>query len=166
MRFRVFNLLGLWCRQRFLQSKLIALIVCFGAFADVESAVKSQYDRCLEATSLKYLDGIYCIRAPGFRLFNPDGLLLDLSVERNRMEQFLAPAISVKETYAIQSFQVLSEERVRCVVLYTTRAVLPNRLTGKLDEFLMRTKCVDDWLRTKKGWLLSQTRVIEQDYQR
>ena len=145
----------------------LPILLCGNAvFADVRAEIAKEYLRSTEATSLKYLDGVYSIRAPKFQLFNAENLDLDLRVERTRWEAVIQPAVQVKEKVDIKSLQQLSPDRVQCDVTYLTKLVVVNQLTGNEDEQILTTGCRDLWVLLKGRWRLLSTHVTQQEFNR
>lgn len=136
------------------------------AAADGRAEILKQYHRATEATKLKFIDGVHSIRAPKFRLYNQEGMPLDLGVERTREEQFLAPALEVDEKVVLKSFDQLSHDRAVCIAVFTTTLITLDRLTNKELKQVLITKMKDEWTLTPKGWRLLTSQVAEQDFQR
>lgn len=136
------------------------------AVAAPQDEIKRAYFRSTNATKMKYLDGVYCIRSPQFQLTSQEGMRLDLKVERTRWEQVLLAAVSVDEKVDILSFRQPQPGRAQCKVRYTTRLVNVDPLTDKEVTQVLVTDCLDEWSSTSRGWLLTSTKVTEQDFKR
>jgi len=144
---------------------LSTLVPCAGA--DVREMILREYERSTQATELKYLDGVYCIRAPGFRLLTIEGLVLDPRVERMRLEQFLGPALSVREQIYLESLEMKSGDEAVCTITCTTNLTTFNRVTGRKESQVLVTRSRDDWvLLAKQRWRLRVSQILSQDYKR
>ncbi|MBT9588005.1 hypothetical protein IV102_32010 [bacterium] len=126
------------------------------AGADPRSDIAAAYGRSSRAMALKYVDGILSIRAPGYQLFDTDGVMRDNSVERSRLAFFLGSGLRVEEDTQILTFQ--QEGTVaRAKVRYQTRLLQKERWLH------LETVCQDEWALLGGRWLLRRTKMVSQD---
>lgn len=128
--------------------------------------IESLYRKTSVAAELKYLDGIFARRAPGFVAFNPEGGRVDLSAERVVFERLLEPAISVKLETTLVKFEQLGPDRVRCEVREKLVVMLPESGSRKSDTLVLQSSSLDDWVKTRYGWRQVATRVQRQNLKR
>lgn len=143
---------------------IIALLLTTAALPDDRAKVEQAYRRSNRAMSLKYIDGVFSIQSPQFKLIDPEGAQLDPVVQRGRLEQMLSTALRVEEESKILTFDS-ANGRAHCQVSYRTRLhrVDPGSLKPTVVE--IRTLCQDDWIKAGVDWLLILSKVTQQESQ-
>lgn len=123
-------------------------------------AIQASYDKTCEAAGLKFIDGVWSVRTRDFKAFDPAGNSVNLDFERDRYQRLLAPALSVKKTAKILSFEQLDDSNVSCSVqeVYVVEYTAP----GKPVKVVWESRSQDRWLKTKRGWRISESRVTHQ----
>ena len=137
------------------------ILLCSGlVWADPRALISQAYVRSNRAMELKFPDGVYSIRSPKYRLLDPDGVQLDMEIERSRLEQLLRPALKVEEQSKILTFRQQGD-KAHCLVRYVTTIRGLNKVNLRFD-----TDCEDDWVLLGSGWKLDRTVVTKQELSR
>ena len=127
-------------------------------------AIETAYNRAAEAASLKFLHGMVGGRAPGFQGYGVDGKRVDSRAERAGLERLILPALSVKETSRILSFQQIDANHVTCQVQDVLEITRVDRAKKTPMLLIVDTTSKDEWIRTAKGWKQISNRVARQSF--
>lgn len=141
-------------------------LACVAFASDPRGEINSAYQRSSRAMGLKYRAGVYSIRAPGFKLFNPDGDPVDLDLESAALANLFAPALEIRETPKILKFQMLGPDKAVCEVSVEAICHMVKRRQEGTYDLRMRTVCRDTWTRVQQKWMLSESRVLAQELKR
>jgi hypothetical protein len=141
---------------------LFLAVIHAAAAAPLNEELKAAYRKATRATKLRYLDGIYSIRAPEFELLDLEGKRVNLQTEKNRQRVHLATAVSAEESATLVSAQRLSPTTARSIVDYRAQYRLLDGVSPKPVLRVIEARCADEWVRRDNEWLLTRTRVLSQ----
>ena len=130
--------------------------------ADARKAIEAAYQKAAEAARLKFIDGIFSVRAPIFSGYGANGQRVDPAKERALLEQLLIPALSIKETTRIVSFRQDSGASATCKVQDVLEIVTHNPTSRQPILMVLKTDSTDEWALTSKGWRQTTNRVHKQ----
>ena len=144
------------------RSIFAVLLLTAAVWAGPREEIARAYFRSSQAMSLKFVDGVHSLRGRNYELIDPESVKVTESIERSRLESFLARALEVEETSVIKKFE-LSGETAHCLVHYHTRLRLVDEKLRKPYDLILDTDCQDLWKRERTGWKIQQNRVLRQD---
>lgn len=104
------------------------LVVCLSflltgiAPADPRQEIEKAYSRLSHAWSLKFVDGIWSVRSPNFRLIDAEGVFVSEGLELRRVESLLATCLKITDKIQILEYRRLSKEAVVCQARYLAQA--------------------------------------------
>lgn len=146
-----------WCCYAFAASP---------ACGEPRNEIETAYSHTYKAAALKYRLGMHGHRSADFKAFDADGLEIDPKAEQAWLSLLLQQALTVKESGAIVRFVQLTDAAAECEVLDTIEATtVPDARKQTKSRVVIKTRSVDKWRRTDKGWKQISCRVIDQSYQ-
>ena len=146
-------------------SWLFAASCLQSAFAaeSTKQLIQAAYQKAALAAEYKYVDGMLCNRADEFQLLTAQGMLVDLTAERQRFLRFLEPASRVHLETKILGFD--SEPKgtaVLCAVYQVMQTQTFDPATGTNKILALKTYSRDYWLRKNGQWQLVRSAVVQQ----
>jgi hypothetical protein len=124
--------------------------------------VEQAYEKSSTATSFRFLDGMYSVRALKFTAFGPHGKPVDLRHEREAMARILANSLSATEKVDITSFKQINASHVECLVHDMTQFLMTEPGTEKRRIVTLDTTSRDRWALVEGRWRQQQTNVVHQ----
>lgn len=149
----------------------IPLLLCASSglqagYADevAHKAIRAEYERASKAAALKYVDGIFSVRARNYQAFGVNGKVVDPKRERTSLERLVEPAISVTEKSEVVTFKDKDATHITCQVHDVMRIVMPAPQPRPPSELVIDTQCTDEWQKIGNTWKQTTNRVLHQTY--
>ncbi len=146
-------------------STLLLLALWAPALAVPRAEIEAAYASTYKAAALKYRAGMMAYRSADFKAYDLDGYPMNPIDEKTWLADFLAKAVSLRESGVIGNFRLLSEDEAECEVVDTIEAeIFSNVQKTQLQRVKLTTRSKDRWRWTERGWRQVSCRLIEQDY--
>ncbi len=145
-----------------LRTAALAFLLGLAASASPLPEIRQMYARLSAAAEIKYVDALFSLQAPDFEAFSPDHQRVDLSLQHDRYEQLLRPALVCALTTEVLAFR--EEPKVAiCRVRQSLRWEQVDPGAHKLIVRTVETLADDYWVRRKVGWRIRACQVLSQE---
>lgn len=126
-----------------------------------QKEIEKLYERLSVSAQLKFVDGLFCLQAPNFQAYTADHRSVDLSMQKERYESLLSPALTCRHKTDITAFK-----RVRGGVLCQVHQLLQweqvDGATRKLISRTVDTRAEDFWVKRPVGWRIQASLILSQ----
>lgn len=140
-----------------MKTLLLVLFLTAACAAAPRQEIEIGYGRMCFAVRLKFVDGVFSVYAPRYKLLKPDGTAVNLAHNRAQYERLLDSSVSADQEIEIESFRLQDPKHAVCVRREFLQLRFPAGRKLRVD-----TRYKDDWVLLAGAWQIQQTRILQQ----
>ncbi len=126
-------------------------------------AIERQYQKSVEATKLRYLDGCLSVRHPKFSALDQEGRAARVDLELQRLKNILSTSIHIEEELEVLTFERVNDAKIHCEIHDHLKFVVANEALKDAQMVELETRARDTWVKTPLGWRLLTSRILKQE---